>query len=139
MRRPRTRRRARTRSDQAGRKAALGRAARPVACRGLPPRGPNPRRRRCRMNFFDVLAQRRSVRRFETRPVEPEKLQAIFDAAAAAPSAGGLQAYEIVVLADLDAGQRLALDEAACGQELLESVPVVMIFCSDGERSRERY
>jgi len=97
-----------------------------------PPARPRPERQ-------PVAAQRRPVRRFETRPVEPEKLQAIFDAAAAAPSAGGLQAYEIVVLADLDAGQRLALDEAACGQELLESVPVVMIFCSDGERSRERY
>ena len=91
------------------------------------------------MDLFEVLARRRPVRRFETRPVEPEHLQAILDAAAAAPSAGGLQAYEIVVLTDLDAGQRLALDEAACGQELLESVPAVMIFCADGERSRERH
>lgn len=91
------------------------------------------------MDFSEVLARCRPVRRFEARPVEAETLQAIFDATAAAPSAGGLQAYEIVALTGLDAGQRLALDEIARGQECLESAPALLVFCADGERGRERH
>jgi nitroreductase len=51
-----------------------------------------------RLEFFEVLRLRRSVRAYESRPVEPEKLQRILTAANSAPSAGNLQAYEIVVV-----------------------------------------
>ena len=46
-------------------------------------------------DFFDVVKERHSIRRFSTTPVEPDKLDAILDAARRAPSAGNLQAYEI--------------------------------------------
>jgi nitroreductase len=91
------------------------------------------------MHFFELLAQRRSVRRFRTRAVEPDKLQAILDAAAAAPSAGNLQAHEIVVLANPDAASRQAVFEAGYHQDLLTSAPTLLVFCADAERNREPY
>lgn len=91
------------------------------------------------MHFFEVLAQRRSVRRFRARAVEPDKLQAILDAAAAAPSAGNLQAYEILVLANLDQEARREVIEAGYQQDLLTSAPALLVFCADSERSREPY
>jgi nitroreductase len=91
------------------------------------------------MHFFELLAERRSVRRFRIREVEADKLQAIVDAAAAAPSAGNLQAYEIVVLAKLDDASRQAVLEAGYHQDLLASAPALLIFCADAERNRESY
>ncbi len=60
------------------------------------------------MDFFEVIRSRRSIRRFEVRPVEEEKLSAILEAANAAPSAGNLQAYEIYVVSGSDVLVRLA-------------------------------
>jgi nitroreductase len=91
------------------------------------------------MHFFELLAQRRSIRRFRPRAVEPDKLQAILDAAAAAPSAGNRQAYEIVVLANLDEEARHEVVEAGYRQDLLTSAPTLLVFCADPERSREPY
>lgn len=47
------------------------------------------------MDFFEVIRERRSVRVFQKKGVEEEKIKAILEAANAAPSAGDLQAYEI--------------------------------------------
>ena len=44
------------------------------------------------MEFFNVIGTRRSIRAFLGKPVEEEKVTAIFEAANAAPSAGDLQA-----------------------------------------------
>ncbi len=45
--------------------------------------------------FFELVRARHSVRTFTARPIEPENLQPILEAANRAPSAGNLQAYEI--------------------------------------------
>ena len=53
------------------------------------------------MDFYQVLASRRSVRAFLDRPVEKEKLTNILKAAMSAPSAGNLQSYQVVASAIL--------------------------------------
>ena len=50
------------------------------------------------MDFFEIIQKRRSVRRFQAKEVEPEKLRQILQAANQAPSAGNLQAYDIVLV-----------------------------------------
>lgn len=87
--------------------------------------------------FFDVLAARRSVRSFQSRPVEPEKLNRILEAANLAPSAGDLQAYEIVVVRDPEAKRRLA--RAALGQRFIAEAPVNLVFLANPARSARRY
>lgn len=87
--------------------------------------------------FFDVVAARRSVRAFQDRPVEPEKLNRILEAANLAPSAGDLQAYEIVVVRDPEARKRLA--KAALGQWFIAEAPVNLVFLANPARSARRY
>jgi nitroreductase len=89
------------------------------------------------MNFLDLIRARRSIRHYAPRAVEPEKLDAILAAANAAPSAGNLQAYEILVVRD--AATRRDLVHAALGQEFLAQVPVVLAFLAHPDRSAAKY
>lgn len=57
---------------------------------------------------FDKLAQLRySVRKFDPRPVEDKKIQAILQAAQVAPSAKNKQSWRVLVLNDKAALERL--------------------------------
>ncbi len=89
------------------------------------------------MEFFDVVKRRQSIRAYAARPVEPEVLEQILEAANRAPSAGNLQAYEIYLACD--APQKAALAQAAGYQEFVAQAPVVLVFCAHGARSAVRY
>ena len=89
------------------------------------------------MEFFTIVEDRRSMRKYAEIPVEEEKLQKIFETANKAPSAGNLQGYEIYVVRKLE--HRQALVKAAWDQEFLAEAPVVLIFCANPARSAERY
>ncbi|MEM4284469.1 MAG: nitroreductase family protein [Candidatus Caldarchaeum sp.] len=89
------------------------------------------------MDFFAVLRERHSVRAFAERPVEPEKLQAVLEAANRAPSAGNLQAYEIYVVTR--PAVLKALMRAAFEQKFVAQAPVVLVFCAHPARSASSY
>ena len=89
------------------------------------------------MEFFDVVESRHSVRRFKEKKVEEEKLKKILNAARRAPSAGNLQAYEIVVVRDYKT--KAALAEAAYGQKVIANAPVVLVFFANQKRSSSKY
>ena len=59
-------------------------------------------------DFFSVVQQRRSIRKFAPQPVTVEQLRHILEAALVAPSAGNLQAYHVVVVKETTMRQRLA-------------------------------
>jgi nitroreductase len=88
-------------------------------------------------DFFQTVRHRHSVRRYQDREVEPEKLHAILEMASAAPSAGDLQAYHIVVVRSLE--HRLALREAAHGQAFVAEAPLCLVFCAEPEKSAQQY
>lgn len=50
------------------------------------------------MNYFELIRARRSVRVYHPQPVDEEKLKRILEAANQAPSAGNLQAYQILIV-----------------------------------------
>jgi len=87
--------------------------------------------------FFAVVRARHSIRAFADRPVAPEMLQAVLDAANRAPSAGNLQAYEIYVVTHR--ATRGALARAAFDQTFVAQAPVVLVFCAHPARSAHRY
>ncbi|MBI5817534.1 MAG: nitroreductase family protein [Verrucomicrobia bacterium] len=89
------------------------------------------------MDIFKVIKDRHSVRAYERREVEEEKLQRILEAANAAPSAGNRQAYEIVLVRDAERKQRLV--KAAWDQTFIAEAPVVLVFLAAPDRNRERY
>jgi nitroreductase len=89
------------------------------------------------MNFFEVLRNRHSIRAFKKKDVEQEKINIILEATNLAPSAGNLQAYEIVVIKDQE--RRLALAKAALNQDFIAQAPLNLVFFIDPGRSARRY
>jgi nitroreductase len=89
------------------------------------------------MDLFEVVEKRRSIRAFQDRPIEREKLDRILQAANQAPSAGNLQAYAIFVA--IGPAQRALLAAATLGQDFLAKAPVILVFCTHAARNAERY
>jgi len=88
------------------------------------------------MEFAELIRARRSVRAFENRPVELEKLAAILEAANLAPSAGNLQAFEIYKVTAPKV--RAALAHAA-DQPFVAQAGVVLVFFANPGRSARKY
>ena len=82
------------------------------------------------MKVTDAIAARQSVRAYEDRPVEPEKLQRILEATRLAPSAKNLQEWRFVVVQDPELREQLI--GAANGQEFVGQAPVVIAACAVG-------
>lgn len=89
------------------------------------------------MEFFEVLARRHSIRTYKDRKVEEDKIHKILEAANSAPSAGDLQAYEIVMVRDRE--RRRALAEAALGQDFIAQAAVVLVFLTNPSRTKWKY
>jgi coenzyme F420-0:L-glutamate ligase/coenzyme F420-1:gamma-L-glutamate ligase len=58
--------------------------------------------------FESLIKGRRSIRRYEPRPVEPATVDALLEAGTWAPSAHNRQPWRFAVLTDADARERLA-------------------------------
>ena len=89
------------------------------------------------MEFFHAVSTRHSIRVYQEAAVAQDQLDKILQTANLAPSAGDLQAYAIVVVQE--AATRAFLATAAHGQGFLATAPVIMVFCSDPQRSAARY
>lgn len=89
------------------------------------------------MDFFEVLSRRHSVREFSDRNITDSELNKVLNAADAAPSAGNLQAYEIVIIRDQQ--HKVALARAAYGQDFIAGAPVILVFCADPRKSAAKY
>ncbi len=88
-------------------------------------------------DFFETVRHRHSVRKYQNLPVEPEKLHAILEMASAAPSAGDLQAYKIIVIEQQADRDTLAI--AAQNQTFIAQAPISLVFCAEPERSAGRF
>jgi nitroreductase len=88
------------------------------------------------MTFKDLIEKRRSVRAFEDRAIESEKLQAILEMVNQAPSAGNLQAFEIY---KVTAPRTRAAIARAANQSFIAEAPVVLVFFANPGRSALKY
>jgi nitroreductase len=87
--------------------------------------------------FFGFLTYRSSVRDFKDESLTDEEATYILNCASTAPSAGNLEAWDVVVVTDEDA--RLALAEAAYDQEHIGRASTVFVTCANYVRSMSRY
>ncbi len=78
------------------------------------------------------LHDRKSVRVFEDRAVEPEVKQAILEAAIQAPTAGNMALYTILDITDPEIKQKLSV--SCDNQPFIATAPLVLIFCADYRR-----
>jgi nitroreductase len=79
------------------------------------------------MDVLDAIRSRRSVRSYEDRTVEEEKLNRVLEAGRLAPSAKNRQQWKFIVVRDGDTRAKLA--EACNGQKFVGQAPVVIVAC----------
>lgn len=92
------------------------------------------------MEFFDVVAARRSIRKYRETPVEKEKLLALLEAFRLAPSWKDLQCWRLIVV-DTPAGKEkllAAVPDSNPGKKGITSAPVVLILAANPADSGER-
>ena len=75
------------------------------------------------------LKERKSVRVFTDRPITPEEVSAILEAAVNAPTAGNQQLYTIINVTDPKLKEQLS--ESCDHQPFIAKAPLVLIFCAD--------
>ena len=84
--------------------------------------------------FLDLVTRRRSIRRFLQKPVAPEAVAQLVEAALRAPSSRGFNPWQFVVVEDRE---RLA-SLARCkphGAAFLKEAPLGIVVCADPQRS----
>jgi len=80
------------------------------------------------MDVKTAIRTRRSIRAYDPREVEEEKLVRILESGRLSPSASNRQERRFIVIRN--AGMRKALSEAARNQKFLAEAPVVIAACS---------
>jgi nitroreductase len=83
------------------------------------------------MELMQAIRARRSIRNFQDKPVEEEKLLAVLEAGRLAPSAKNMQDWRFIVVRDETARGRLA--EAARSQRFVAQAPVVIAACGTSD------
>jgi nitroreductase len=84
------------------------------------------------MEFRDVIAARRSIRKYTRKPVGKAKLKVLQEALRTAPSGANRQEYAFIFVTDPQKRARIAKE--AGHQEFLAQAPVLMVaVCSPGE------
>ncbi len=88
------------------------------------------------MEFFETVSKRYSVRSFSKKGIGEENLEKIFSAANLAPSAGNVQAYEIVFVEDEKTKRRIS---GMAEQDFIAEAPVVLVVFANEARSAKKY
>jgi nitroreductase len=89
--------------------------------------------------LLQAIKERRSIRRFQEKAVEPEKLQELFEAVRWAPSWGNSQCWEIVVIEDQADKDGLVdlLTPKNPATRAISQAPVVLGIC--GQKHKAGY
>jgi nitroreductase len=89
------------------------------------------------MDIFQVIKDRRSIRKYKDTPVEREKIEQVLDAARLAPSWKNLQCWRFLVLTDPEKQAKVldAFPDDNPGKKAIAMAPVVIVVCADPTES----
>lgn len=87
------------------------------------------------MNFYDVIHNHRSIRKYLPDSVPADVLDRILGAALKASSSGNMQAYSIIVTSD--EGLKRELFPLHFDQTMVLEAPLLLTFCADFHRMRK--
>ena len=88
-------------------------------------------------DFLSFVSGRSSVREYDGEPLDQADIDYLMSCARTAPSAGNLEAWDVIVVTDREI--REALAEAAFDQKHIEEAPLILVVCSNYVRSMSRY
>lgn len=80
------------------------------------------------MSVQTAISERRSIRAYQDKPVEDEKLKLVLEAARLAPSARNRQEWKFIVVKDSETRKKLA--GAANGKQFVAEAPVLIVACA---------
>lgn len=88
------------------------------------------------MDLFQVIRDRRSIRKYRDQAVEEEKIEQVLDAARLAPSWKNMQCWRFLVLRE-QAREKLlaAIPDDNPGKKAIAAAPVVILVCADPSES----
>lgn len=81
------------------------------------------------MEVMESIRKRRSIRSYQSKEVEQEKLDLLLEAARLAPSASNRQEWRFIVVREFSTRQKLM--SAAKGQHFVGEAPVVIACCAE--------
>lgn len=87
--------------------------------------------------FHGFLTTRCSVREYTKEEISDDEIAYLMDSAVTAPSAGNLEAWDVVLVRDAD--RKEALSDAAHGQPQVLHAPALLVVCANYVRSMSRY
>ena len=87
------------------------------------------------MSIIEVLKKRRSIRKYQTKPVENNKLLKILEAARLGPTADNRQPCQFIVVTDKETRERL---KAAYSPEWFVNAPVIIVGCVNPKEAWRR-
>ena len=82
--------------------------------------------------MLDVIFNHRTIRKYQSRPVEDSVLSTILTAGARASTTGNMQVYSIIVTTEQELKHKLW--EAHFKQDMVLKAPVILTFCADFHR-----
>ncbi len=80
------------------------------------------------MEFYEVIKRRRSIRKYNPRPIPEDILNRILDAGRSAPSAKNIQPWKFIVIKD--PGNKKKVAEACRGQHWIADADVIVCGCA---------
>ncbi len=84
--------------------------------------------------FIELATRRRSIRQFQNRPIEKEKVDLLLEAALRSPSSRGLNPWRFIVVDD----PRIIANLSAAkphGAAFLKNAPLAVVICAEPEIS----
>ncbi len=84
--------------------------------------------------ILPLIQKRRSIRKYQRRKIEPDKIQALVEAALRSPSSMGYNPWEFVVVDDQDLLDKLSKSKPQ-GSAFIKNAPLGIVVCADPERS----
>jgi len=88
------------------------------------------------MTVEEAIRARQSVRSYQKKSVEKQKITQLLEAARIAPSAGNRQEWRFIVVTEEEKRKKLA--RAAAGQSFVGEAPCVLVCCAQTDEHRMR-
>jgi len=79
------------------------------------------------MTLMEAIKGRRSIRAYDSRPVEEEKIKAVLEAARLAPSARNRQKWQFIIVTDPQMKEKMF--DACNNQPSVKQAPAVIVAC----------
>jgi nitroreductase len=84
---------------------------------------------------MSLIQKRRSIRKFETKVLEAEKIDRLIEAALLCPSSMGQNPWEFIIVSDREVLAKLSMAKQH-GASFLKNAPLAIVVCADPDKSQ---